>query len=100
MSRYEGHIALIYYTHSRKKGCSVNIEVATDDLKISYLVETNKQKRELINLLNKKDVKIEFYSNFIIVNGKTFNGWNKENLMKLIPPEEKEIEMDLDYEDS
>lgn len=68
-----------------------------------YLAKHKLEELELRELL-KNVVKIEFYSNFIIINNKTYNGWNKEMIDSLCQeiykiPEEPYYDInDLIYE--
>ena len=69
------------------------------------IVSVSRDKHEILNLLKKKCV-VHFYSNYIIINGKTFNGISREmvdslvmKLYKLPKPKPKELEYDIsDFE--
>ena len=50
----------------------------------SHTIRTHKLAEIQIKEMLKKMVTIKFYKNFIIINGKTFNGWNKEMIDILI----------------
>lgn len=54
----------------------------------SYITNRARQTIEVEELL-KGPHTIEYYNNFVVINGKTFNGWNKdliEGLLKELPP--------------
>ena len=70
---------------------SANIELIEGNGAGSYISQRDKEREEIINALRKR-ANIRYFSNFIIIDGKTYNGWNKsfiDNLKESIKYQEK-----------
>lgn len=61
---------------------------------------TRGKQRQAMEIREKvsKGHQIEFYNNFIIIDGKTYNGWNKEQIETLFLKINKLIENELEFE--
>lgn len=53
------------------------------DLKSGSYVRPREKEKEEIKFLLQQGHEPIYYKNFIILNGKTFNGWNEEDIAKL-----------------
>lgn len=70
---------------------SANIELIEGNGAGSYISQRDKEREEITNALRKR-ANIRYFSNFIIIDSKTYNGWNKsavDNLKESIKYQEK-----------
>ena len=60
----------------------LNVNINISDVNEHQIAHRERQRKEIINSILKND-SIEYYSNFIIINNKTYNGWNKTQVEEL-----------------
>ena len=114
-----------YIHHAiRKENVSLNVEILEEDnpwfkyiygygkddyiryqkyRNTKYIASLNRDKHKILKLLKKKHI-IYFYSNYVIINGQTFNGISREIIDDLVmqlysPPEPKIKELEYDVSD-
>lgn len=98
--KHEKDICIATMDYSIKNVDGINVVIDKNQKVIST---HQKQEIELKEAI-KKMAHIRFYQNFLIVNGKTYNGWNRELLDNLvmqhykIKPREISID-DFEFED-
>lgn len=61
---------------------NLNININISDINEHQIAHREKQRKAVINAILNND-KIEYYTNFIIINNKTYNGWNKQQVEEL-----------------
>ena len=60
----------------------LNVNINISDVNEHQIAHRERQRKAIIDSILKND-KIEYYSNFIIINNKTYNGWNKQQVEEL-----------------
>lgn len=60
----------------------LNVNINISDINEHQIAHRERQRKAIINSILNND-KIEYYNNFIIINNKTYNGWNKAQIEEL-----------------
>ncbi len=111
---YSSYLAMALLQESHKQGSEIGVKLYTEgtirqreidytnDREIrlargsydnAYTRARERERKEIESLIN-KGCKIDFYNGFIIINGKTFNGWGINNI-KSVEFKEGEIKIEL-----
>ena len=112
---YSSYMAMALLQESHKQGSEIGVKLYTEgnvrqrvidyrdidsairlsrgSYKNNYTRARERERQELEVLIN-KGCKIEFYNGFIIVNGKTFNGWGINDI-KSVEFAKGEIKIEL-----
>lgn len=80
LTKQEKQVNIMAEDYTIKEVDGINVMVYRN----TSVISTHRKEANELKVILRKMVNIKFYKNFIIVNGKTFNGWTKELIDKLI----------------